>query len=99
MRYRYGPAALAHAPEQTAETLYVVGGLYGNRPALAALRQLAAQEPGPVRLCFNGDFNWFNVDDAGFAAVNRAVLEHDACLGNVEAELVGRLGSAPTMHG
>ncbi len=87
MRYRYGPAALAHAPEQTAETLYVVGGLYGNRPALAALRQLAAQEPGPVRLCFNGDFNWFNVDDAGFAAVNRAVLEHDACLGNVEAEL------------
>jgi hypothetical protein len=37
LRYRYGPAALAHAPEQTAETLYVVGGLYGNLPALAAI--------------------------------------------------------------
>ena len=87
MRYRYGPAALALAAEQAADTLYVVGGLYGNRPALDALLQLAAQEPGPVRFCFNGDFNWFNVDDAGFAEINRTVLEHDACLGNVEAEL------------
>lgn len=86
--YRHGPDALAGAPEQAAETLYVIGGLYGNRPALAALRQLAAREAGPVRLCFNGDFNWFNVDDAGFVAINEFVLGHDACLGNVEAELV-----------
>jgi hypothetical protein len=50
-RSRGGPAPCAIAtarprwrqrPEQTAETLYVIGGLYGNRPALAALRQLAA---------------------------------------------------------
>ena len=88
LRYRYAPAALAAAPEQTAETLYVIGGLYGNRPALAALLQLAAHESGPVRLCFNGDFNWFNVDDAGFVAINDFVLGHDACLGNVEAELL-----------
>ena len=38
-------------------------------------------------LCFNGDFNWFDVDDAGFRAVNERVLRHDAILGNVEAEL------------
>ncbi len=88
LSYRYGPGALADAPEQAAETLYVIGGLYGNRPALAALRQLAAREAGPVRLCFNGDFNWFNVDDAGFVTINEFVLDHDACLGNVEAELV-----------
>ncbi|MEO5697302.1 MAG: hypothetical protein ABIQ60_09245, partial [Burkholderiaceae bacterium] len=37
-------------------------------------------------LCFNGDFNWFDVDDDAFAAVNRRVLAHDAILGNVEAE-------------
>ncbi len=88
VRYRYGPAALADAPEQAAETLYVIGGLYGNQPALAALRQLAALEAGPVSFCFNGDFNWFNVDDAGFVAINEFVLGHDACLGNVEAELL-----------
>ena len=88
LRYRYGAAALRACPEQRAETLYVVGGLYGNRPALDALLALAAREPGPVVLCFNGDFNWFDVDDAGFAAINRAVLQHDALLGNVEAELL-----------
>ncbi len=88
LRYRHGPAALVDAPEQAAETLYVIGGLYGNRPALAALGQLAAREAGPVRFCFNGDFNWFNVDDAGFVAINEFVLGHDACLGNVEAELL-----------
>lgn len=88
LHYRYRPSALAEIPEQSADTLYVVGGLYGNQPALAALMQLAAREAGPVRLCFNGDFNWFNVDDAGFTAINTAVLAHDACLGNVEAELL-----------
>jgi hypothetical protein len=52
------------------------------------LRQLTAREAAPATLCFNGDFNWFNVDDASFAAINQAVLAHDACLGNVEAELL-----------
>lgn len=88
LSYRYGPSALAGVPEQPAELLYVIGGLYGNLPALEALRQLAARESAPATLCFNGDFNWFNVDDAGFDAINRAVLAHDACLGNVEAELL-----------
>ncbi|MBI5898484.1 MAG: hypothetical protein HZB40_04605 [Rhodocyclales bacterium] len=88
LRYRHGANALAAAPEQTSDTLYVVGGLYGNLPALHALQQLVAREAAAPTLCFNGDFNWFNVDDAGFAAINRAVLAHDACLGNVEAELL-----------
>lgn len=87
LRYRYGAAALAAAPERTVDTLYVVGGLYGNLPALETVEALAASEPGPVTLCFNGDFNWFDVDDASFAAINSQVLQHDAILGNVEAEL------------
>ncbi|MDX5364382.1 MAG: hypothetical protein LPJ91_09540 [Pseudazoarcus pumilus] len=87
LRYRYGAEALASAPEQVADTLYVVGGLYGNSFALDAVEALAAAEPGLVRLVFNGDFNWFNVDDAGFAAINRRVLAHGAIAGNVEAEL------------
>lgn len=87
LRYRYGAAAIAAAPEREAETLYVVGGLYGNLPALEAAVALCEAEPGPVTLCFNGDFNWFDADDESFVAINDKVLEYDAILGNVEAEL------------
>lgn len=31
VRYRYGPGAIAGAPERLAETVYVIGGLYGNQ--------------------------------------------------------------------
>jgi hypothetical protein len=51
------------------------------------IETLVAAEMGPVRLCFNGDFNWFNVDDLSFQQVVSRVLKHDAILGNVEAEL------------
>lgn len=87
LRYRYGAEAIASLSAIEAETLYVVGGLYGNLPALDAIEALAALEAGPVTLVFNGDFNWFNVDDAGFADINRRVLAHHAIVGNVEAEL------------
>ncbi len=72
-----------------ADTLYVIGGLYGNVPALEAVLELAAREPAPVTLVFNGDFNWFNIDDVTFAAVNREVLRHPALRGNVETEMAG----------
>lgn len=86
IRYRYGPAAIARASERSASVLYLVGGLYGNVTALDAVENLHGAEPGST-LCFNGDFNWFNVDDEGFSDVNRRVLQHDAIVGNVEAEL------------
>ncbi len=79
---------MAACVEQRADTLYVIGGLYGNLPALETIAAMAKRERAPVTLCFNGDFNWFDVDDHGFAAINRAVLDQDACLGNVEAELL-----------
>ncbi|MEK6594799.1 MAG: hypothetical protein AABZ67_17150 [Pseudomonadota bacterium] len=87
LHYRYAPSVLAREPDLIAETLYVVGGLYGNRPALAALLDLAAREPGPVTLVFNGDFNWFNVDPEGFSTINRQVLQHTTLRGNVETEI------------
>ncbi len=87
LRYRYGAAALRQAVPRSVATLYVAGGLYGNLPALDAVERLAAGEAGPTTLCFNGDFNWFDVADATFVEINRRVLRHDAILGNVEAEL------------
>lgn len=93
VRYRYGAEAIAQAPTCEVETLYVVGGLYGNLPALDAIEAMAKAETGPVSIVFNGDFNWFNVDDADFAEINRRVARHAAILGNVEAEL-GHEGDA-----
>lgn len=87
MRYRYGPRAIAESARRDARTLYVIGGLYGNVPALDAIETMAHMEAQPATLCFNGDFNWFNVDDRAFDELNRRVLAHDAILGNVEAEL------------
>lgn len=89
LHYRYRPSDLARTPDLAADTLYIVGGLYGNLPALEALLELAAEEAGPVALVFNGDFNWFNVDAEGFRAVNREVLSHVALRGNVETEIAG----------
>ena len=89
LHYRYSPQALARPADFQAATLYVIGGLYGNVPALEAVLALAAREPAPVTLAFNGDFNWFNIDDAGFRAINNVVLRHHALRGNVETEIAG----------
>ena len=86
LRYRYGAAAIAQIEARTAQTLYVIGGLYGNVPALDAIERMAAAESTAPTLCFNGDFNWFNVADEQFTEINRRVLAHDAIQGNVEAE-------------
>lgn len=86
LRYRYGPAAIARAATVEVDTLYVIGGLYGNPLALDTAIALASLDSGPVRLCFNGDFNWFDVDGGDFRRINETVLEHDATLGNVEAQ-------------
>ena len=84
LAYRYGAAALARAPALSVQTLYVVGGLYGNSLALDAVEVLAAQEKSKPTICFNGDFNWFNVDDPGFVSINQRVLAYHAIAGNVE---------------
>jgi hypothetical protein len=85
--YRYAPSTLAREPEIRAETLYLVGGLYGNLPALDVLERLAGAEVGATRIVFNGDFHWFDAEPATFAEVGRRVLGHLALRGNVETEL------------
>ncbi len=87
LSYHYAPESLDRPAEIHATTLYVVGGLYGNQQALAQLLLLAAAEPEPTRIVFNGDFNWFNSDDDSFRAINQTVLQHLATRGNVETEL------------
>lgn len=89
--YRTRPEALREQSPLTAETVYIIGGLYGNEAALAAVEALAEREvevgrPRPV-LFFNGDFNWFNATPDAFRRVNETVLAHTALQGNVEAEV------------
>jgi len=92
--YGYRAADLATAPELVADTLYVVGGLYGNLQALDAIEAMAAREAGPVTLVFNGDFHWFDADDSAFRRVETVVADHTALRGNVETELAGGPGEA-----
>jgi hypothetical protein len=94
LRYRHGPGAIARAETRRTRTLYVVGGLYGNIPALDEVERMARTEATAPTLCFNGDFNWFDVADDRFVEVNRRVLAHDATLGNVEAEFDSTQGDA-----
>jgi hypothetical protein len=48
--------------------VYVVGGLYGNPFALSRLVQLFDAEPATRKLfILNGDFHWFDRDEATFA--------------------------------
>ena len=84
--YRYSPRVFDREPELVADTLYVVGGLYGNSLALEAVRALAARD-GAASVIFNGDFHWFDVAPPEFARVTREVLEHRALRGNVETEI------------
>jgi predicted phosphodiesterase len=83
--YTYAPAVFTRAADFTAETLYVVGGLYGNLAALAAIEKMAAAKR--AQLVFNGDFHWFDAEPEWFADVERRVMPYAALRGNVETEL------------
>jgi hypothetical protein len=85
--YGYSPRAFARAADFAAETLYVIGGLYGNPYALDEIDRMAALEGEPPVRMFNGDFHWFDADPSLFASIQRRVLAHPALRGNVETEL------------
>jgi hypothetical protein len=88
LAYQYQPEALAQPAQLEADTLYVVGGLYGNPAALRALLERADREPSsPATIVFNGDFHWLDVDPDDFQTISVTVLAHHAIKGNVEAEL------------
>ena len=92
--YRYPVATFARMPDFEAETIYVVGGLYGNRLALDAVERRAEQENGKVEVVYNGDFHWFDTDPHGFSAVQSRVLACRALRGNVETEIARADGEA-----
>jgi hypothetical protein len=91
--YAYAPSVLARAPDFETKTLYVVGGLYGNAAALAAIKMMAAAEN--AELVFNGDFHWFDADPDWFAEIEHGVAPYRALRGNVETEIarVGDIGA------
>jgi Calcineurin-like phosphoesterase superfamily domain len=88
--YRYSPRIFDRPPQLRAQTVYVIGGLYGNRKALDAVLAMAEQERqhfGDVTLIFNGDFHWLDVRVEDFIQINETVLRHIAIRGNVEVEI------------
>jgi hypothetical protein len=90
LHYRYAPQAMAQAKAVLCETVYVVGGLYGNEQALHRVLAMFEREPcAPQhkRLIFNGDFHWFDIDPSTFSRISHSVLSFDALRGNVETEL------------
>lgn len=100
LHYRYRPEDFCTPPLphlQGLDTLYVVGGLYGNEAALDALEQLLerqAAQDGRRAVVFNGDFHWFDAEPAWFERVQRRVLAHTALRGNVETELADTTDTA-----
>jgi hypothetical protein len=83
--YRYTPSVFDRPQDFAADVLYVVGGLYGNLPALDCVERLAGAERATV--VFNGDFHWFDADRDWFAEIEQRVARHRAIRGNVETEI------------
>jgi hypothetical protein len=94
LSYRYSPRVFDRPAQIEAETVYVVGGLYGNVEALRAVEALARSEPVPPAIVFNGDFHWFDIDADEFRAIESGVQPHRVLRGNVETELAQDDGGA-----
>jgi len=86
--YGLGPAAFLAGRHYDADVVYVVGGLYGNPFALSRLVQLFDAEPATRKLfILNGDFHWFDRDEATFAYIEHATAPFVRLRGNVETEI------------
>jgi len=85
--YTYAPNVFARAPDFSAETVYVVGGLYGNAAALAEIETMVTAESGRIEIVFNGDFHWFDAEPDWFDEIERGVASYRALRGNVETEI------------
>lgn len=84
--YHLPTETFAGATDFACDTLYVVGGLYGNQQALAALKQRLLREPD-ARVVFNGDAHWFDCEPALFSCIEEQIAMHTLLRGNVETEL------------
>jgi hypothetical protein len=88
LSYRYSPRALSRDAEFATDTLFVIGGLYGNVSALASVLDRIAIERGACAV-FNGDFHWFDIDPVDFDTVEKGIDRHVRLRGNVETEIAG----------
>lgn len=97
LAYRYSASAVRAAANHVTDSAFVVGGLYGNSAALAAVLELADAEElatgSRPLLVFNGDFNWFNAAPPDLLGVNATIRNECgdgravATAGNVEVEM------------
>lgn len=55
--YAINPAEWDNAPFTTCDTLYCVGGLYGNIEAMKAVNALLEDESGSICVVLNGDYH------------------------------------------
>ncbi|MEP7029712.1 MAG: hypothetical protein ABI830_02130 [Pseudolabrys sp.] len=85
--YTYSPEVFARSQDFSPETLYVVGGLYGNLSALDEIERMAALERVAPTIVFNGDFHWFDAEPDWFAHIERRVEPYRALRGNIETEI------------
>jgi len=91
LHYRRDPAALRRPADVRADAFLIAGGLYGNSEALAEIEAMADDEG--ARLCFNGDFHWFDAQAELFARIEAGTARHLRTAGNVEAELADPCGA------
>lgn len=70
------------------DTIYVVGGLYGNYEALLEIKKMASLEKTAPLIVFNGDVHWFDVLEEDFLKVENLIRDDIKLLGNVEYELI-----------
>ncbi|MDO8877450.1 MAG: hypothetical protein Q8M24_24625 [Pseudolabrys sp.] len=77
----------ARAADFGADTLYVVGGLYGNANALSSIEAMAARESAKPEIIFNGDFHWFDAESGWFAEIDQKIAPYRALRGNIETEV------------
>jgi hypothetical protein len=89
--YATSPADFRREVDIVADTIYVVGGLYGNAFALDALEALASAEEAPAQLVFNGDAHWFDAEQRIFVELDRRLESYPSIVGNIELEMARSL--------
>jgi len=77
------------------DTVYVVGGLFGNEHALDAVEAMAGAEIGRVEIVFAGDAHLLDVAPDAFARLERRLDGYPAIRGAVERRLIGALPGLP----
>lgn len=85
--YAIAPEEWDKEPFATCDTLYSVGGLYGNVEAMKTVVKMLEDEEGEVCVALNGDYHWFDGTLESFEEIEELVAPFVPMNGNVEFEL------------